>query len=211
MAMKDLSTVRMVTTNFSTLQGLKMVPFGSLLLVVSLWANAQTGPARDFLYPGTCIVLAFFLYLLIVRYYNLTFGSVSPTHRQRSGEVIRSLVGGVVGLGAFLVDVYLRPPFSTLGVILAGVIGAEYIRLTWKMKWVAWLFYPNLAAFLLLVGLSLMPVFGVTWWKPVGIKALMLGVTTITGFLFILIGILDHFLLAQWLSPLHEVNHEQRI
>ena len=39
-----------------------------------------------------------------------------------------------------------------------------------------------------LVGLSLMPLAGVVWWKPVGIKALMLGVTALTGALFVLVG-----------------------
>ncbi len=210
--MKDLSTVRMITANFSSLQGLKMVPLGLLLLLVSLWANSLTAPARDFLYPGALMVAAFFLYVLTARYYNRTYGTVSPTRQQHNSEVLHGLAGGVIGLAAFLIDVYLRPAFSALGLMFAGVIAWEYTRLTWRMRWTPWLFVPNLAAFLLLVGLSLLPLAGIVWWKAVGIKALMLGVTALTGALFVLIGILAHVLLARWLAPSGEEGpHGQRI
>ena len=209
--MKDMSTVRMITANFSSLQGLKMVPLGLLLLLVSLWANALTAPARDFLFPGACMAAAFFLYWLIARFYSHTYGTVSPTRQQRNHEYLRGLVGGVIGLAAFLIDVYLRPAFSATGLMLAGVIAAEYVRLTRGMRWMPWWFVPNLLAFLLLVGLSLLPLAGVIWWKAVGIKALLVGVAAFSGALFMLIGVLAHILLARWLLPSREGPHGQRI
>jgi hypothetical protein len=209
--MKDLSRVRMITANFSMLQGLKMVPLGLLLVVVTLWANTLHGPARDFTFPGGCMVSAFFLYLLISRYYSRTYGTVQPTLAYRQSEWVRGLVGGIAGLVCFLIDVNLKPPVSMIGLLFAGTMIAEYIRLTWKMKSIPFLFYSYLVAALVLALLSLLPAIGVVWWKAAGIRSLLLGVTTTAGLLFVIAGILGHFSLVQWLGPAEETNHEQRI
>ena len=209
--MKDLRQVRIITANFSMLQGLKMVPLGLLLMVVTLWANAQHGPARDFTLPGGCMVAAFFLYWLVAHYYSRTYGTVQPTLAQRRSEWFRGVVGGIVGLACFLADVNLKPPFSLIGLLFAGTIIAEYFRLTWKMKTILPLFYFNLAAALALALLSLLPAVGVVWWKPAGIRSLLLGVTTAAGILFVISGVMGHISLVQWLRPTGEADDGQRI
>jgi hypothetical protein len=207
--MKDLNHVRMITTNFSTLQGLKMVPLGLLLLVISLWANAHHGTARDFLFPGGCVVAAFFIYWLVNRFYTQNYGIVLPTLKQRMREWILMLIGAVAGLAAFWFDVSIKSPVSLLGVVIAGAILADYVRIAWQVKGRALIYYP--AAALLMILLSFLPIFGINWWKPIGIKALLLGVTIVTGLLFIIFGVLGHISLVNWLPPTAEVNNEQRL
>jgi hypothetical protein len=207
--MKSLDQIRMITTNFSALQGLKIVPLGLLLAVVSLWANAHRGPARDILFPGGCMVAAYFLYWLIGRYYEQTYGIVQPTFAQRKSEWARGLIGGLVGLVAFWADVSFDLKISLIGLFIAGAILAEYVRMDRQLKDRYLLFYP--AAALLMILLSMLPVLGINWWEPVGIKALLIGVSTVTGFLFILMGLLAHISLVRWLPLAREANHGQRV
>jgi hypothetical protein len=207
--MRDLNQVRMVTANFSVLQGLKMVPLGLLLLVVTLWANAQTGPARNFLLPGGCIPAAFLLYWIIARYYDRTYGTVQAMPAQRRSEWLRGALGGALGLAAFLLDVYARPAVSLIGLMMAGVILGELVRLGWNSKPLPILLYPFIGGVLLLAGLSLLPAAGLDWWHPLGIKTKMLGVTATAGVLFMLFGVLGHMALNTYLGL--GGSHEQRV
>ncbi len=93
--MKELDQIRMITVKYSTLQGLKMVPLGLLLTVISLWGNYGTGTwRRAVIFPGTCVVVAFVLYLLASWYYARYYGTVRPTAAMRRSQVIRGLLGG---------------------------------------------------------------------------------------------------------------------
>ena len=202
--MRDLDQIRMVTANFSVLQGLKMVPLGLLLFAVTMWANGQTGPARDFLFPGACNVAAFLLYWLIARYYDRTYGTVQATPAQRRSEILRGLIGGSLGLAIFVLDVSLKPAVSLIGLLMAGVILSELIRLGWKTKPLPLMLIAFIAGSLLITGLSLLPAAGVDWWHPLGIKAKLYGITATAGILFTLLGILGHITLNTFLGASHE-------
>jgi hypothetical protein len=210
MIMKDLNQVRMITANFSTIQGLKMVPIGLMLLVITLWANFQSGPApRELYFPGGCIVVGSFFYWMVSRFYARTYGSVSPTRNQRRGEWIRGIICGAGGLAAFWLDVSLKPSFSLIGLVFAGSILAEYVRLTWKVKNPILRYYP--VSILLLILLSVLPVLGLAWWETVGINSLMFGVCIVAGLVFIVLGVIAHLTLANWMPLGSEANSEQRI
>ena len=208
--MKDLNQVRMITANFSTFQGLKAVPIGLMLLVITLWANFQSGPApRELYFPGGCVVVGSFLYWRVSRFYTRTYGSVSPTRNQRRGEWIRGFICGAAGLAAFWLDVSLNPSLSLLGLVFAGSILAEYVRLTWKVKGTILRYFP--VFILLLILLSVLPVLGLQWWEAVGIISLLYGVCIVAGLAIIVIGVIAHIMLENWMPPGSEANNEQRI
>ena len=116
--MKDLNQIRLITVTYANYQGLKAVPLGLLLTTVSLWGNAGTGPRRDVLFPGACVVVAFLLYWLIARYYDRTYGTVQATPAQRRSEILRGLIGGSLGLAIFVLDVSLKPAVSLIGLLM---------------------------------------------------------------------------------------------
>lgn len=207
--MKDLDKIRLITVNFSTLQGLKMVPMGLLLLVVSLWANFGVGPRRDFLFPGASIVVAFFLYLLATRYYARVYGSVKPTSAMRRSEIVRGLLGGIVALAAFLADITYKLPVSFIGLVLGLASLAENL---WLSRQTGIRVEPvSIGVAALVTILSLLPLAGVNWWQPLGIRGLLIGICVITGILFVVLGIWEHTRLVKLLPLPEEANHEQRV
>jgi hypothetical protein len=98
-----------------------------------------------------------------------------------------------------------------IGLLFAGTMIWEYIRLTRNMRSIPLLFYFYLAAALVLALLSLLPAVGISWWKAAGIRSLLLGITTTAGILFVIAGVLGHISLMHWLGPAGEADHEQRI
>jgi len=207
--MKDLDQIRMITLNFSTLQGLKMVPLGLLLTVVSLWANSGTGPRRDILFPGACMVAGFFLYYLIRGYYARVYGTVRPTAAMRRNEIIRGLVGGIVGLAAFLADVTYKLPVSFIGLVLGLASLGEHL---WLSRQTRVRIEPVIIGVTVLITtLSLLPLAGVDWWQPLGIRSRLVGICVITGILFVALGIWEHNRLVKLLPLPEEANHEQRV
>ncbi len=208
--MRDLDQIRMITVNFSTLQGLKMVPLGLLLTVVSLWGNFGTGTARrEVIFPGACVVAAFFLYLLASWYYARFYGSVRPTIAMRRSQVIRGLAGGIVGLAAFLADITYKIPVSFIGLVFGVASLAESV---WVSRQTGVRIEPySIGVAVLLAVLSLIPLAGVNWWQPLGIRSLLLGICVITGILFIVLGIWEHSRMVKLLPLPREADHEQRV
>ncbi len=207
--MNDLDRIRMITVNFSMLQGLKMVPLGLLLTVVSLWGNSGTGPRRDLLFPSACVVAAFFLYLLFSRYYAREYGTVQPSAVMRRNEIIRGLGGGIVALAAFLVDVNLKPPVSFIGLVLGLATLGEHVWLSRRIGGRVEPIIIGVALFITI--LSLLPLAGVNWWQPLGIRARLFGICVITGIIFMVVGIWEHVRLVKLLPPPKGANHEQRV
>ena len=101
--MRDVKHIRFIATNYFNLQGLRAIPLGICLLLVSLWANGQGGPASDFGVPALLIVGTVVLFIAIDRYYLHAFGRVQRTPESRRLEWLISVVAGILALGAFLV------------------------------------------------------------------------------------------------------------
>lgn len=204
--MKNPQQIRMLTINFSVFQGLKQVPLGLLLFVISLWSSAQSGLAKDILFPVGCSLVFFYLYWLVHQFYTQIFGTVILTNKQRLFEWIRGIIGAIAALVAFWVDVSQKLSFSLLGLVFASAFLVEYMRITRQVKERILLFYP--AAALLLILLSVLPFLGINWWNPLGIKALLLGVCTVAGVLFTVLGIITHISLEISLMQAVEQKHE---
>ena len=204
--MNNLKHVRMLTSNFSAYQGLKGVPLGLLLLVISLWASAKTGPAPALFFPVGISIVFIYLFWVVDQYYNRVFGMVVLTKKQKIINGTRDALIGTGALIAFWVDVSKTPSFSMLGFIFAGAIVFDYVRISRHTNERLLLFYPISA--LLMIALSLLPVFGINWWIPLGIKALILGVCAAAGLVFSVLGILVHISFENLLLHTTEVSGE---
>jgi hypothetical protein len=204
--MNKLEQVRTLTANFSTYQGLKGIPLGLLLLIVSLWANAQTGLAPVLYFPMGISVIFVYLYWIVNQFYNRVYGVVVPENKQKIISYIREAVIGVGALTAFWVDVSISPVFSTLGLVFASALLVDYVRVVWKTEERLLLFYP-IAAFLMLA-LSLVPVLDINWWAPLGIKALILAICATAGLMFTILGVITHISLENLLLNMEGISGE---
>ena len=204
--MDNLDRIRFVAANYSSLQGLKQVPFGVLAVLVSVWANTLHRPATDLTWPVLVAAACAGLYLLIDRYYARVFG-----HGRRAPSTVRlewviQIGGAVLALIAFAVDVSLKWPVSTLGLVFAAVLLADYLRITRLARDRFLLYYPAMA--LVMIGLSFLPLIGPgNWWRAIGISSPVLAVLMVFGLLVILFGILVHLFLVRSLPPVQETQN----
>jgi hypothetical protein len=210
--MNDIKQIRFVATNFSNLQGLRSVPLGLCLVVICLWGNGQDGPARgnDFLVPVAGMVGMLILLFAIDRYYLRAFGRVQRTPESRRLEWLISVVGGILALGAFWLDVTIKLPVSLLGLVFAAGLLADYIRITWLVKGRFLLYYPLGA--ILMAGVSILPLLGFSnWWQTCGLKSQMLGIIMTVGVFTIIASIWGHIFLGRTLPARMEKNNDHSI
>jgi len=201
----EIQKTRFLAMNFSRLQGLRAVPTGLLLFLVTLWGNTLHGPARDFILPGSAVVVCGGLYILVDRYYQQTFGHVVASSESRRADLALSIIGGLVGLAAFLVDVQLKPPVSFIGLVFAAAFVWEYIRMVLNIhRW----YIPLMPFFGLLIAVfSLLPALGLGgWWQQIGVKSELLGVCMVVGAVMLIAGLLSHlyFIRALPQEPRHD-------
>jgi hypothetical protein len=203
--MQSLTHTRFLTKNYSNLQGLRAIPSGLCILLVSLWANTLHGRASDLTLPilesAACLVL----FLLIDRYYNRVFGKVKRTYSH--AELLFMALSGLLALAAFVVDsdFGLNLPFSTLGLVFAAVILGSGV---WYWVQAKTLLVSNLLLGLLIAILSILPVFGVSdWWTALGIKHFLLAMTILFGVYIIIVGIIGHIYFIRSLPAMPEPNH----
>jgi hypothetical protein len=190
-SLSEIQKTRFLAMNFARLQGLRVVPCGLLLFLVSLWANAQRGPARNFLLPVLMGLLCIGLYMLIDRYYRRAFGHVVASAESRRADQVLSIIGGAAALAAFLLDVRLSLPVSLVGLVFAIAILGEYIRFVrYAQPWYT-LITP---LFVLLIALvSVLPALGLHgWWQQIGVKAEMLGVCMAVSAILMTAGLFSH-------------------
>jgi hypothetical protein len=205
--MLTLKQARFIAANFPNLQGLKVLPLGVCLLVVSLWANAQPNAVRDWrlVGPVLAVAVAFGLQWILERYYARRFGLVERTPVQRRREWVLGAFGALFAFVAFYLDATLRRPVSLLGLIYAAVLLAEYARLRAQANG-PFLNLYLLAALLLLV-LSLLPLVGAPdWWQAFGLHNDLVAMTALFGVLTIVLGVAGHLFLVRAL-PLNLEAH----
>lgn len=188
--MDNLKQIHALTENFSSFQGLKGIPLGLLLMVLSIWASAQTGPGPALYFPVGISVVLIYLYWSVTRFYAQVFGTVVPNHRQKLVNSSVEIGIAAVALLSFWADTSFSHAFSTLGLVFAIAMLVDYRRVAGRSKDTFLLFYP--AAALLMVSLSIAPLFDLNWWEPLGIKALLLGICAAAGMCFIILGVITH-------------------
>jgi hypothetical protein len=208
--MYNVNRIRLVATNFYNLQGLRAVPLGLCLWLLCLWANRLQGPARDFLIPIVAVIGTLTVLFLIDRFYLHTFGRVQRTPESRHLEWLFSIIGGVLALGAFLLDISFKLPVSLLGLVFAAGLLADYIRITWLVKGRLLLYYPLGATLMIVV--STLQLFGFpNWWQTLGLKSHLLGIVMAIGIFTMLAGLWGHMFLARTLPSRLETADDNSI
>ncbi len=204
--MQDLDRIRFLAANYASLRGLKYVPIGLMTILVALWGNSLHKPATDLTLPILVSIGGGLLYLFVDRYYTHVFGNVQrPPSTLRLEYVIQG-IGALLALGAFAIDVSLRLPVSTLGLVFSGALLAEYLRITRFARDRFLPYYPFVAVGM--IGLSILPLFvPVDWWQVIGIHSPVLAILTAFGVLLIIIGVLLHWSLVRSLPPTQEADN----
>lgn len=189
----ELSKIRFAAANYSRLQGLREVPVGMLVVFVSVWAMYNHGPTADLTAPLLATLGALLLYWLTGRYYDRTFGRVKQTRHQRNREIIASVLFSVLALLAFWLDTATQIPICTLGLVFAAALFENFWRATEAVRSEAFALFPeNFAAAALILVISILPVFGISWWEFFGLKSQVVSVFMVIGIVIIVAGIWGH-------------------
>ena len=187
---KELSKIRFVAANYSRLQGLREVPVGILVVFVSVWARYNHGPTADLTAPLLVTLGAALLYWLTDRYYNSAFGRVKQTPGQRKREIIASIAFCVLALPAFWLDAAVEIPVCVLGLVFAAALLENFWRATESVRSGALALFPeNFAAAILVLVVSVLPVFGLNWWQWFGMQSQVVSVFMVIGGVIIIAGI----------------------
>jgi len=210
--MPSLEKIRFITVNYSRLQGLKAVPPGLLLFLVVLWADGQTGPARDLTLPVLGLFATAIIYGLIDWYYRRTYGRVEQTRQAYWSDVILSTVFSLLALAAFIVDVELAFPVSIFALVFAASLLLDYYRMLRLAGVTTPAIFPAgllcigimaLSAFLPLVGEPALAVFG--------FRSPLFLVYAVYGIITVLYGIAGHLFLVRSMTSNAEVPHGKSV
>ena len=205
--MDTLKQTRFLAANYSSLQGLRALPLGLLLLFVSLWANGQHGPTRNLTLPILLGIATLAFLIAIDRYYSRVFGRVQRTLANRRLDVIVSVVFIILALGAFMVDTKFDFPVSSVGLVFAAIFLVEYLRVTLLYK--NRFYIINLALSILMVIVSILPLLGMAnFWITFGIKHPLLGTSMVVGVIMAIGGIGAHIYFVRSLPKTVEAMHE---
>jgi hypothetical protein len=210
--MSHLEKVRFITVNYSRLQGLKAVPMGLLLFLVVLWANGQTGPARDLTQPLIWLFAAAVLSGLIDWYYRRTYGQVEQTRKTFWSDVALSTLFSMIALAALIIDVEIRTPVSLFALVFAAGLLLDYFRMLRLAGVKNMTIFP--AGLLCIISMALsafLPLLGEKTLAIFGFRSLLFLVYAIDGILTAVYGLAGHIYLVRSLAPAKEVSHEQPI
>ena len=185
--------IHFIAANYSRLQGLREVPVGMLVVFVSVWAMYNHGPTADLTAPLLALLATALLYWLAGRYYDRAFGRVKQTSRQRKREFIASILFSLLALLAFWLDTALLIPICAIGLVFAAALFENFWRATESVRKEAIALFPeNFGAAILILVVSLLPIFGLNWWEALGMKSQVVSVFMVIGIVIILAGIWGH-------------------
>lgn len=191
--MQNIQKTRFLAANYSNLQGLKSVPLGLLLVVVVIWANVPKGETSNLTLPILLSFVMLILFIAIQRYYLTRFGKIDRTIRQKRIEFVLGILGGISGLIAFVLDNRFDLPVSFIGLIFAGAIIAEYLRMQWYAPG-NYLLPLSITSFVIMLIVSILPVLGMNnWWQMLGLRTQLFGVLVVAGIVIVINGLFGHW------------------
>jgi hypothetical protein len=192
--MNKLERAKYLTGHYDALKGLKLVPIGLFLLVLSTRDLGWNliGREGDCTYSLPLLLLVIAMYFAVDRYYARRFGSVQP--RQPNSALIWSIVSMSVFFGVVVLEAAVKLPFSLIGV----VIGAALLFSGWKTHRIHYIIGG--AAMLVLGLLPLTP--GLA--NPEALMPFGFWFNFTLGLLWTVLGLVDHFILVRGMNLLKE-------
>lgn len=186
--MNSVKRTRFFAQNYHQLQGLRAVPLGLCLLIVTLWANTQNGPASDLTFPLTASLFCLVLYILIDQYYNRVYGKIKL--ETSHAEWLLLAIAAILALAAFVIDTSNKTNFSFLSLVFAAVFAFSGF---WYWRSSRLLLITSLIFALIFTGLGILSLTGVeNWWSFVGLNYSLLALTSLYGIFCVLAGIISH-------------------
>ncbi len=208
--MQNLEKLRLLTINYSKLQGLRAVPLGALLLLVVLWANLRPihlSGLTAIVYWAILILIAggaALAYGWIDRYYTVHYGKVEPTGRQKRVEYTIGVVGGLVALPAVIIDLWYPMPVILVGFVFAAAVLFEFLR-TYRVTLNRYYLWQSLGSLVIILGVDLLPVFGwVQWGKALGLHNNLFALLVVVSLVMLVSGTLGHIIFARQLPTIEE-------
>lgn len=200
--MQSIQQTQFLAQNYPVLQGLRAVPAGLCLLLITLWANVQTGPARDLTLPLSLSLACLALYLLVDLFYNRVYGKIKRTISH--AEWFWSAICAVLALVAFIIDTTTLTDISMLGLAFALVFAFSAF---WYWRSARIIFVVSLVLAGALGSLSLLPAFGLPdWWTLLGLKHALLAFTFLFGLLNVVGGVATHIYFIRSLPVVREAQ-----
>ncbi len=199
--MQDSLRIQFLVTSFPYLQGLTAVPYGLALALAAVWANSLSRRAgvTDVLTISAAVVALLLIAWRISHHYERAFGRAVALPQARRIDLLTSLGGAVLALGAFWLDVTVNLPLSFIGLVCALALLTVFLRGAWLATGRYLLYYPLLSAAGILI--SVLPALGwPAWWMSVGFRSQLLAVCAAMGLLFIVAGVVSHAQLLRILS-----------
>jgi len=203
--MKSITQTKFLSINYSTLHGLKIVPIGLSLLLISYWANISHYPIDNISLPIVFALGSLLLFITIDQYYKHTFGEIKPTFASRRTQRIEQFILGALALVAFWADVTFNLPVNFVGLLFASSFLFEKPRVTLPLNKFSTI---KLVLSICIILASISPLYlGANWWNTIGVRAPILGVTMLVGMLIVIQGTIWHFFFVTSL-PTAEVKDE---
>jgi hypothetical protein len=206
--MRDQRYIQFVVTSYPYLQGLTALPYGFALTLAAVWANSLRRRAQlaEVLAVSALMVGLLLLSWPLSRYYARTFGKAITAAKVRRVDTAMAVLGGLLALGAFWLDVTRTLPFSAIGLVCALSLAAVFFRGAWLATAKYLLYYPVLATVAVL--LSVLPSLGLpSWWTVLGFRAQLYAVTAAMGVLFAVAGIWSHVTLMRFMPSTAGSQH----
>ena len=195
--MNEFERAKYLTSYYDALKGLKLVPVGLFLLVLSTRDLGWNliGREGDCTYSLPLLLVVIALYIAADRYYVRRFGTVQP--RQPVSTLVWSAVALAVFFGVVVLEAAVKLPFSLIGV----VIGAALLFSGWRTRR---LHYTIGGAVMVVLGLlPLIP--GLA--DPAVFMPFGFWFNFTLGLLWTVLGILDHFMLIRGMKPVQEDDY----
>lgn len=195
---------KFLSENYSVLQGLKAVPVGLGLFLISLWTNVVQYPIKNFLLPIVLVLSFLLLSLVIDRYYKNTYGEVKPISTKFGLYWIVAFICGLLGLVAFWVDVTQELPISFIGLLFALIFLFDKPMIRMPLNRFS---AVRLVTSICILLVSIAPLFlGKNWWNILGVRTNIVGDTMFIGMLIVLQGVIWHIFFVKSL-PAKEVDN----
>ena len=188
--MKSISQTKFLSENYSTLHGLKGVPVGLCLLLISLWANGLHDSAKNFSLPIILVFGSLLLFIAVDQYYKRTFGEVKPTFASRRTQWIGYLTFAILAIVAFWADVTYNLPVNFYGLLFAVILLIDKPKVTLPLNKFSVI---KLILSICIILASVSPLYlGANWWNIFGVRTTLLGVTMLIGMLMVTEGVIWH-------------------
>ena len=190
--MNDLERANYFTMYYDALKGLRLVPLGLFMVLIALrdrYDWAWLGSTGDMTYTLPLLLLMIGLYFAASYYYSRRYGSVQPRNRETQWAWGCGMM--VLFFVAIFVDMRAGLPISTVSLWISALL----LIAGWKSRRVHYLLAGTVMTILTLM--PLMP--GIENPMQFMPFSFLFGITL--GLLWIMLGLVDHFILMREMRP----------